>query len=135
MTPLPLPPGPTFGLPQKIAYARDPVGFIARASKRYGSTFTMRNMIGTVVMTTDPSDARDILSAPRQTYGVSTVKLLSPLLGRNSLILTDGSQHLKDRKTLMPHFNGAALAKHRTRICRIAAEEADNLRHDPVKMQ
>lgn len=130
-----LPPGPRFRLPQKIAYARDPVGFIAHCSKRFGPTFTMRNMIGTVVMTTDPGAAREILSAPRKTYGVSTVKLLSPLLGRNSLILTEGSQQLKDRKLLMPHFNGTALATHRARICRIAAEEAESIRHNQVKMK
>jgi len=130
-----LPPGPRFTLPQKIAYARDPIGFIARCRDRFGPTFTMRNMIGTVVMTTDPEAAREILSAPRQTYGVSTVKLLSPLLGKNSLILTEGSQHLKGRKQLMPHFNGAALATHRARICRIAAEEAEAVRHCQVQMQ
>ncbi|MEP0952926.1 MAG: cytochrome P450 [Paracoccaceae bacterium] len=130
-----LPSGPRFTLPQKIAYARDPIGFIARCRDRFGPIFTMRNMIGTVVMTTDPEAAREILSAPRQTYGVSTVKLLSPLLGKNSLILTEGSQHLKGRKQLMPHFNGAALATHRARICRIAAEEAEAVRHCQVQMQ
>lgn len=130
-----LPPGPRFGLSQKIAYARDPIGFVARCRDRFGPTFTMRNIIGTVVMTTDPRAAREILSAPRQTYGVSTVKLLSPLLGQNSLILTEGNQHLKDRKQLMPHFSGAALIAHRARICRIATEEAESVRHRQVQMQ
>ncbi len=119
-----LPPGPGFGLAQKIAYARDPIGFIDRCRQRYGPIFTMRNMIGTVVMTTDPGHARAILSAPRKSYGVSTVKLLSPLLGENSLILTEGDRHLRDRKQLMPLFTGRALAAYQDRVCAIAAKEA-----------
>jgi cytochrome P450 len=122
-----LPKGPRFNLLQKLRYARDPVGFMTYCRNKYGDPFTIRTMLGTVVMTADPDLARQVFAGPRQGFGVSTARLLTPLLGEHSLILEEGEAHLKHRKILTPHFHGAALSGYADRICAIARRQVSKL--------
>lgn len=111
-----LPRGPKFSLLQKIRYARDPIGFMTSCREKYGDSFTIRTMVGTVVMTGNPELAKQVFSGSRDQFGVSTTRMLTPLLGQHSLILEEGEAHLKHRKLLTPHFQGSALSGYAKRI-------------------
>ncbi len=122
-----LPEGPKFNLLQKIRYARDPVGFMADCRHRYGDPFTIRTMVGTVVMTGNPELAKQIFAGSRDQFGVSTTRMLTPLLGQHSLILEEGDAHLKHRKLLTPHFHGAALPNYANRIQAISRRQVSQV--------
>lgn len=122
-----LPEGPKFNLLQKIRYARDPVGFMTDCQNRYGDPFTIRTMVGTVVMTGNPELAKQIFAGSRDQFGVSTTRMLTPLLGQHSLILEEGDAHLKHRKLLTPHFHGAALSNYANRFQAISRRQVSQV--------
>lgn len=62
-----------------------------------------------VLMTTSPSGAAEIFSAPTSSLTSSLPSPLEPLLGSSSLILLQGEAHSQERKMIKPAFQGACL--------------------------
>ena len=62
-----------------------------------------------VLMTTSPSGAAEIFSAPTSELTSSLPSPLEPLLGSSSLILLQGEAHSQERKMIKPAFQGACL--------------------------
>ena len=104
-----LPPGPR--LPsalQIVEWAFRPIPFIEGCARRFGETFTIRfPNYPPIVLVSDPETIREVFGGdPDQLYSGSPNRMLTPLLGVNSLILLDGTPHRKRRKLLMPPFHG-----------------------------
>jgi cytochrome P450 len=90
-----------------VALARDPEGFLARCGAERGDPFTLRLPgLGAVVVTGDAEGAREIFSAPPETFEPLANNPVEPLLGRHSLILLGGERHKRERKLMMPSFHG-----------------------------
>lgn len=122
-----LPPGPRLGLGELIAYGRTPYELFRHMEATYGDPFTLRTPHGKIVMTGRPELAKQIYAAPSETFDVTTVKALTPMLGRHSLILQSGLTHKRNRKLLSPPFVGEAMRNYETRIAAIAAHHAEGL--------
>ncbi len=105
-----LPPGPP--LPPwaaNVGYLLDSYRFFAALRGRYGDTFTLRSATGPLVVTGDAALAREVFSAPPETFRVWAAGTLAPFLGEKSLLLSHGERHRRDRKLLAPPFHGSRM--------------------------
>jgi cytochrome P450 len=104
-----LPPGPS--APAALQTARliaRPVPFFESCRRRYGETFTARVLrVGPLVFISDPASMKSLFGADRQnTIAPGRNVVLAPVLGRRSLLLLEGEEHLRRRKLMLPPFHG-----------------------------
>jgi cytochrome P450 len=91
-----------------------PIQFIERASKRYGDVFTVRFPVGTVVFIADPAVIKQVFTGDPDTFhaGEANATPLEPLMGRNSVLLLDGKEHMRHRKLMLPSFHGERMQRY-----------------------
>jgi cytochrome P450 family 135 len=120
-----LPPGPRMPRPmQTAAWIARPGPFMLRAHARYGDAFTIR--IGTEppwVMLAHPDAVREVFTGdPALLHAGKANVILRPFLGRESVLLLDGPQHLRQRKLMLPPFHGSRMTGYRDMVAEIARE-------------
>lgn len=119
-----VPPGPRWPpLLQTIAFIRWRHRFIPAMHRRYGDTFTLTILPGPrhVVVFSRPADIKEIFSGDPATFHAGEGnRILRPVMGRHSVLLTDDDEHLRARKLLMPAFNGASLRAYTSLVESIA---------------
>jgi len=126
-----LPPGPRdpfMGLQvARLLIQRD--SYLATLRRRHGDLFSLRVPgIGDVVIVTDPDLVRQVLTGdPAILEAGEGNRPLELVLGRRSLLLLDGAEHLSQRKLLLPPFHGTNLAGYRELIEELADHALDDL--------
>jgi cytochrome P450 family 135 len=121
-----LPPGPPESpLRQAIRWVREPLTMLDDCSARYGDTFTIRPAgLGPTVMLSDPGAVKEVFTGdPEVLRSGEANAALAALLGRNSVLLLDGEQHLRERRLLLPPFHGERLRAYET-VVRSVAERS-----------
>jgi len=101
-----LPPGPSFALLQTARLVKDPYTFHRACRARYGDPYTIPSLNGRVVCTGDPEGVREIFAADPDTFAPWAADTLRPMLGDGSIIVLRGERHKRERKLLMPAFQG-----------------------------
>lgn len=101
-----LPPGPKLRLLQTVMLLRDPYGYYARNAAKYGDTFTVPAINGTVIATGNPEFVKAIFAADPDTYDPFAADAIAGLVGANSVFALTGGAHKRERKLLMPPFQG-----------------------------
>lgn len=105
-----LPPGPRFAPVQSFRYMRDPYAYYARMRAKYGDLFTMPTMNGLLVVAHGAEGARQILAGGEKDFGEGFgADVLTPIIGRHSLLLLSGDAHRRERRLLSPVFHGARM--------------------------
>jgi cytochrome P450 len=122
-----LPPGPS--APPALNLARlleRPLPTLLGWRKRYGDLFTVRYpLFGTGVYVCDPDAIRGLLTGDQSDLLAGEANApLSPVLGERSVLVLDGREHLRQRKLLLPPFQGSAIEAFRTVIRDVATAEA-----------
>ncbi|MEA2466250.1 MAG: cytochrome family, partial [Thermoleophilaceae bacterium] len=121
-----LPPGPSWPPAlQTAAWITRPVPFMERSRRRYGDAFTVRlAQVGTFVFTTDPHTLKAVFTAgpDRLRAGEANVAL-EPVLGNRSVLLLDGTEHIRQRRLMLPPFHGERLRGYEGLIAEIAEDE------------
>ena len=107
-----LPPGPR--LPRLIQTAGFIFGgtrFLAACRRRYGSAVTFSTLFDHgFVMVFDPALVKQLFHGSNdQLHAGEANALLGPVLGQRSVLLLDGSEHLRHRRLLLPPFHGARM--------------------------
>jgi cytochrome P450 len=99
--------------------------FVAFARRRYGDIFTMRlPFAGAIVQVCDPAGVRAIFGAdPESARPGEANVVLEPLLGRHSVLLLDGADHLRQRRLMLPAFHGERMQGYAQVIETIAERE------------
>lgn len=121
-----LPPGPRFPAPvQTVLWLTRPVDFPAWCVRHYGPTYTLRlAMTPHLVLISEPRDVAQLMALPT---GVATAAeenlVLEPLLGRRSVLMLDGPEHVHLRRLLAPFFRGEAMRQHEPEVAEIVARE------------
>ena len=122
-----LPPGPRRpALIQTIGWWSRPISFVERCRSRYGKRFTIR-LVNTppFVMIADPDQAKEIFTAPPEVlHPGEGARILEPVVGRNSVILLDESEHLEQRKLMLPAFHGERMQRLIGTMDEVAEQEA-----------
>jgi len=108
-----LPPGPRMPAAlQSMGWWSRPIPFLERCRRRYGKRFTLRFLATPAfVMISDPDQLREVFTAPPDVlHPGEGARILEPLVGRNSVLLLDGSEHLEQRKLMLGAFHGERMA-------------------------
>ena|SRR5215211_2772605 len=124
-----LPPGPSApALVQATRWMRSPVSLMEECRERYGETFTVRMArVGELVFISDPPSVKRLFSADRENRlpeGRSV--LLEPVLGRRSLLLLEGDDHLRSRRLMLPPFHGERMRAYEAVMERAADRELES---------
>ncbi len=127
----PLPPGPR--APAAVNMARlvqRPLESLLGWRERYGDVFTVSlPVFGVGVYVADPEAIRGMLTGDQSDLRAGEANApLAPVLGDRSVLLLDGREHLRQRKLLLPPFQGAAIPSFRAVIREVATTEVDGWR-------
>jgi cytochrome P450 len=107
----PAPSLPLPGVVQTFILWREPLRFLDFCHVRYGNRFVVRP-VGTppFVFFSDPVDIKSIIAAPADVlHPGSGADVLAPLIGEDSFMLLEGSQHMDIRKAILPAFHHDAV--------------------------
>jgi cytochrome P450 len=92
---------------------------------------------GTWVFLADPEAVKQVFTGdPRLLHAGEANIVLLPVLGRNSVLLLDEPEHMKERKLMLPPFHGKRMQAYREVMADVAAAEIDRWPADvPVRMR
>ena len=102
-----LPPGPHQpGWIQTSRWMFRPIEFMEQCRERYGPVFSIRlGAAGNIIVVGDPAHAMKVLAGDRHVFDSGQANLLfRPVLGRKSLLVLDGGEHMEHRRILLPSF-------------------------------
>jgi cytochrome P450 len=104
-----LPPGPD-GPPllQALRWVQWPLPLMDECAARYGDVFTLRlPQSPPIVLFSHPDAIKTIFTGDEEDLRAGEANFrLGPILGRQSLLLLDGTEHLRERRLLQPPFHG-----------------------------
>jgi cytochrome P450 len=121
-----LPPGPqATPVRQAVAWVRRPLGLLEDCRRQFGDIFTLRLAgMPPLVMLSDPANIREVLTGdPRTLRSGEANAVLQATLGRRSLLLLDGDEHLRERRLLLPAFHGERMRRYGEVIAGVAERE------------
>jgi cytochrome P450 len=133
-----LPPGPRQPKAwQTMAWWARPVSFLERCRDQYGKRFTIR-LLATppFVMLSDPDEVKEVFTAPPEVlHPGAGARILEPVVGRNSVLLLDESDHLAQRKLMLPAFHGEKMERLSGLMSEVAERETAQWPHgEPVAL-
>ena len=124
-----LPPGPREPAAlQTVEWVVRPTALLRRAQARYGEPFTLRTAWSDapLVLVSDPEEIRRIYTAPGDVLQAGdSSAFLEPFVGRHSVLILNGDEHLRQRRLVLPPFHGEALRRWTKTIAEIAHAELD----------
>jgi cytochrome P450 len=121
-----LPPGPrTPAIVNTALLFQRPLESLLGWHRRYGDAFTVRYLVfGTGVYVADPDAIRELFTGDQSDLHAGEANApLSPVLGAHSVLVLDGREHMRQRKLLLPPFQGSAVASFREVIREVAETE------------
>ena len=95
-----------------LRFARRPLDMLRRWHARYGDMFTVRlTGFGTGVYVVDPDAIRELFTGDQSDLRAGEANsFMEPVLGPHSVLVLDGPEHLRQRKLLLPPFQGSRVA-------------------------
>ena len=121
-----LPPGPrTPAIIQAGHLWLRPLSYLSECANRYGDAFTLRVPTRPpMVIFHHPEAVKEIFAAdPDELRAGEGNVILEPILGRHSLLLLDGPQHLRERRLMLPSFHGERM-RHYAEVMRATTERS-----------
>jgi cytochrome P450 len=103
------------------------VPFLEAMRRRYGGAITMTTLFDDeFVMVFDPDLVKALFQGrPEGLHAGEANALLGPILGDRSVLLLDGTEHLRHRRLMLPSFHGRQLNAHVQTMRLCADEEID----------
>ncbi|HEX8976464.1 MAG TPA: cytochrome P450 [Solirubrobacteraceae bacterium] len=111
----PLPPGPRLPrVVQTLGFLLGGVRFLEACRRRYGDVVLLGTLFDErFVMLFDPEQVRTVFQGSHdQLHAGEANALLGPILGERSVLLLDGSEHLRHRRLMLPAFHGRQMQAH-----------------------
>ena len=121
-----LPPGPrTPASLTTLQLLRRPRESLLRWHRQFGNVFTVKLLtFGTGVYVAEPAAIRDLMTGDQSDLHAGEANSpLSPVVGDHSVLVLDGPEHLRQRKLLLPPFQGSAVHSFREVIGEVAEAE------------
>jgi cytochrome P450 len=91
-----------------------PIKFLERCSRRHGDVFTVRFPIGRIVFVSDPRLIKQVFTGDPDVLhaGEANATPLEPIMGKHSVLLLDGPEHMRQRKLMLPSFQGERMQRY-----------------------
>jgi len=125
-----MPPGPPLPrLVQTALLTLLGLPFLEWLHRRYGDAATLRTLYqpNPTVAVFDPGLTRQIFQGRHdQLHAGEANSLLGPLLGQRSVLVLDGSEHLRHRRLMLPPFHGKVLQLYEQAIVEATDAEIDS---------
>lgn len=121
-----LPPGPrTPAAFNSVQLVRRPLETLLGWQRRHGNVFTVRLLVfGTGVYVAEPEEIRKLMTGDQSDLHAGEANSpLSPIVGDHSVLVLDGPDHLRQRRLLLPPFQGSAVRSFREVITDVAEAE------------
>ena len=85
-----------------------PAEFMEECHRRYGDCFTLNTLLfGVEVVVVDPEVIKRVFTGDPDVYRAGEANVaLGPVVGRRSVLLLDGPEHIRHRRLLLPPFHG-----------------------------
>ena len=119
-----LPPGPSEPPPvQLMRWLVRPIAFMESSRRRFGEQFSVRfpGFERPMVLVSNPEAIRALYTAHEHGLPPGRTITLLPVMGPNSVLLLEGSEHLARRKLMLPPFHGERMRSYES-IMRDATE-------------
>jgi cytochrome P450 len=112
---------------QVLWFGQFQTSFVFRHNRKFGDVWSARGYVrGQPAVTCHPDHVRSLLTAPpAQVPTLAEESPLRPVLGRGSVLTSNGPRHLRQRKLLLPPFHGDAIARYEQMIAQAAAREIE----------
>ena len=109
-----LPPGPRLpAAAQTLNWVLRPVPFMEECRRRHGDIFTLKLGPSRVVMIADPAAVKQVFQGPPDLLHMGAINgLFRPILGSTGLLVSDGDEHLRQRKLMLPPFHGERMREY-----------------------
>jgi cytochrome P450 family 135 len=93
---------------QMVRWLTRPIAFMESCRRRFGDEFSVRfpGFERPMVMLSHPETIRALYSAHEHGLPPGRTVTLLPVMGPNSVLLLEGSEHLARRKLMLPPFHG-----------------------------
>ncbi|MGB7588830.1 MAG: cytochrome P450, partial [Solirubrobacterales bacterium] len=124
-----MPPGPTWHpIAQTLRWSFRPIPFMEECRKRYGGSFSVKflGFKSPMVMISDPAAIKALYTERANGLPPGRNFVLEPILGRRSLLLLEGSEHLGRRKLMLPPFHGERMRSYQPALAEIVSAEIDS---------
>jgi cytochrome P450 len=121
-----LPPGPRApAVVNALRFTRRPLDVLREWHGRYGDIFTVRiTGFGTGVYVVDPDAIRGLFTGDQSDLRAGEANsFLEPVMGPHSVLVLDGPEHMRQRKLLLPPFQGSRVSAFRDVIRDVAQRE------------
>ena len=98
--------------------------------RRYGPVFRSNDaIVGPLIHVADRALIEEIFKWKPAEYNVSEPRqVMEPVVGPASILLLDGTRHMRMRKLMLPPFHGEAIARYGELIAEITNREIDGWR-------
>jgi cytochrome P450 len=105
-----------------------PISFLESCRRRYGDTFSVRflGFSTPMVMLSDPDAIKALYGNARHGLPPGRTLALLPILGRRSLLLLEGREHLARRKLMLPPFHGARMREYEATVREVVSADVAN---------
>src|SRR5205823_5342251 len=123
-----LPDGPRGGaILNSARLVQKPIESLLGWHELYGDLVTVPLLVfGTGVYIADPDAIRELFTGDQSyLHAGKANQPLSVALGDRSVLVLDGPEHLRQRRLLLPPFQGAAVRRYRKVIAEVAEAEVD----------
>jgi cytochrome P450 family 135 len=111
-----LPPGPRLHpIAQTLVWAFAPTWLMDRCSRRLGEAFTVTFAPSglKLVLVSDPEAVKALFTAPPDVAPSATRDSpVAPIVGRSSVLVLTGAEHMRQRKLLLPPFHGERMREY-----------------------
>ena len=108
-----------------LRFAHRPLEALQSWRTRYGDVFTVKLLgFGTGVYVADVEAIRELFTGDQSDLRAGEANsFLEPVLGEHSVLVLDGPEHLRQRKLLLPPFQGSRVGAFREVIHDVAERE------------
>ena len=119
---------------RRCAGCNGPLPFMEECAQQFGDTFTLRlPSAPPIVMFSHPDAIKTIFTGDEEDLRAGEANFrLEPILGRHSLLLLDGHEHLRERRLLQPPFHGDRMLAFGTVMRDIAAAAVERWPRRPA---
>ncbi|MFP4133471.1 MAG: cytochrome P450 [Halothece sp.] len=124
-----LPPGPqTPAFFQILQWTADPLQLMETSQATYGDPFTLEfRKNNPFIYISHPDTIQEILSQDSKYFDSGKGNdILLPIVGEQSILLTDGKTHTQQRKLIFPPFHGEKIRHYGEIIAKITEKVAQN---------
>jgi cytochrome P450 len=124
-----LPPEPKYSpLSQTLRWSFRPLPFMQECRERYGDSFSLK-FLGferPMVMISDPAAIKALYTERSHGLPPGRQVVLTPVVGPQSVLVIEGSDHLAHRKLMLPAFHGERMRSYEPIVGEIVDAEIDS---------